>query len=57
MADLLALSRAAIDEGKGIKELGPMNRINHQLSELDDDLAIVEAFSHAIVIKNRRRPS
>ena len=51
MADLLALSRAAIDEGKGIKELGPMNRINHQLSELDDDLAIVEAFSHAIVIK------
>ena len=39
MADLLALSRAAIDEGKGTKELGPINRINHELSEIGDGVA------------------
>jgi alkyl sulfatase BDS1-like metallo-beta-lactamase superfamily hydrolase len=49
MADLLALSRAAIDEGKGADEIGPLNRINHQLSELGNGVAMVEAFSHSIV--------
>jgi alkyl sulfatase BDS1-like metallo-beta-lactamase superfamily hydrolase len=51
MADLLALSRAAIDEGKGVKELGSLNRINHELSEIADGVAMVEAFSHSIVFK------
>ena len=32
-------------------ELGPLNRINHQLSGLANDLAVVEAFSHCIVFK------
>jgi alkyl sulfatase BDS1-like metallo-beta-lactamase superfamily hydrolase len=49
MADLLAISRAAIDEGKGTDETGPLNRINHQLSEIGDGVAMVEAFSHCIV--------
>lgn len=51
MADLLAISRAVIDEGKGADEVGPINRINHQLSELRPDIAVVEAFSHSIVFK------
>lgn len=49
MADLLAISRAAIDEGKGTDETGPLNRINHQLSEIGDGVAMVEAFSHCIL--------
>jgi alkyl sulfatase BDS1-like metallo-beta-lactamase superfamily hydrolase len=49
MADLLALSRAVIDEGKGAADVGPINRINHQLSEIGPGLAMVEAFSHCIL--------
>src|ERR1700741_568863 len=49
MADLLAISRAAIDEGKGTDAAGPLNRINHQLSEIGDGVAMVEAFSHCIL--------
>ena len=51
MADLLAISNAVIDEGKGIAEVGPINRINHQLSELGDGIAIVEAFSHCVLFE------
>jgi alkyl sulfatase BDS1-like metallo-beta-lactamase superfamily hydrolase len=46
MADLLALSTRAIDEGAG--DIGPLNRITHELSEVGDGIALVEAFSHAI---------
>lgn len=46
MADLLTMSADIIDNGA---DHGPVNRINHQLSELDDRLAIVEAFSHSIL--------
>lgn len=49
MADLLALSRAVIDEGKGTEDVGPINRINHQLSELGNGVAMVEAFSHSVL--------
>ena len=49
MADLLAISRAAIDEGKGTDATGPLNRINHQLSEIGDGVAMVEAFSHCVL--------
>jgi len=49
MADLLALSRAVIDEGKSANETGPLNRINHQLSELGNGIAMVEAFSHCVL--------
>jgi alkyl sulfatase BDS1-like metallo-beta-lactamase superfamily hydrolase len=51
MADLLGLSRAVIDEGKGADQVGPINRINHQLSELRPDVAVVEAFSHSVVFR------
>lgn len=51
MADLLGLSREVIDEGKGADQVGPINRINHQLSELRPDIAVVEAFSHSIVFR------
>lgn len=51
MADLLGLSTKIIDEGYAEEQVGPINRINHQLSEIADGLAIVEAFSHAIVFQ------
>jgi alkyl sulfatase BDS1-like metallo-beta-lactamase superfamily hydrolase len=51
MADLLALSRAVIDEGKGAEAVGPINRINHELSEIGDGVAMVEAFSHSILFE------
>ena len=49
MADLLALSNAVIDEGKGIADIGPINRINHELSTVADGIAVVEAFSHCVL--------
>ena len=44
MADLLAMSADIIDGRVAPNELGPLNRINHQLSELANDVAVVEAF-------------
>ena len=49
MADLLALSADVIDGRLELERAGPLNRINHQLSELGAGLAVVEAFSHCIV--------
>jgi alkyl sulfatase BDS1-like metallo-beta-lactamase superfamily hydrolase len=51
MADLLALSRAVIDEGVGADGVGPINRITHELSEIGDGIAVVEAFSHSILFE------
>ncbi len=48
MADLFALSEKIIKEGVAHE---PVNRINHQLSELTDNIAMVEAFSHSISFK------
>lgn len=50
MADLIALSTAIIDGNTSPAEVGPMNRINFQLSEIGDDIAMVEAFSHCILV-------
>jgi len=49
MADLLRLSSDVIDGVVDLGAAGPLNRINHQLSELTGSLAVVEAFSHCIV--------
>lgn len=51
MTDLLRLSADVIDGNIGTDETGPLNRINFQLSELADDVAMVEAFSHSILFK------
>ena len=51
MADLLALSSDVIDGRLALEQAGPLNRINHQLSEINDRLAVVEAFSHCIVFR------
>jgi len=48
MTDLFALSEKIIDQG--ITDI-PTNRINLELSVLLDDIAMVEAFSHAIIFK------
>ncbi len=48
MADLFAISEKIISEGVANE---PVNRVNHQLSELTSDIAMVEAFSHSIVFK------
>jgi cAMP phosphodiesterase len=45
MADLFALSDKILSEGVAHE---PINRVNHQLSELDNDVAMVEAFSHSV---------
>jgi alkyl sulfatase BDS1-like metallo-beta-lactamase superfamily hydrolase len=50
MADLLALSTRVIDDGAG--DVGPLNRITHELSEVGDGIALVEAFSHAVVFRS-----
>ncbi len=48
MADLLELSARIIDSGV-VSE--PVNRTTQQLSELADDVAIVESFSHAVALR------
>ena len=51
MDNLLEISRSVIDEEKTTAEVGPMNRINHQLSVIADGVAMVEAFSHCILFE------
>ncbi len=48
MADLLALSTKIIDEGFANE---PTNRITHELSEIHNDIAVVEAFSHSVLFR------
>jgi glyoxylase-like metal-dependent hydrolase (beta-lactamase superfamily II) len=47
MADLLALSSRVIDSGV-VDE--PVNRVTNELSEVADGLAVVESFSHSVVM-------
>jgi len=47
VADLLDLSARIIDSGVADE---PVNRVTHELSELADGLAIVESFSHSVVL-------
>jgi glyoxylase-like metal-dependent hydrolase (beta-lactamase superfamily II) len=47
MADLLALSSRVIDSGD-VDE--PTNRVTNELSEVADGLAVVESFSHSVVL-------
>ena len=51
MTDLLAISTAVIDGHTSTAEVGPMNRINFELSEIADHIAIVEAFSHCVLFE------
>jgi alkyl sulfatase BDS1-like metallo-beta-lactamase superfamily hydrolase len=48
MADLLDLSARIIDSGLTDQ---PTNRVTNELSELADGLAIVESFSHSVVVR------
>jgi len=48
MADLLTLSSRIIDSG--VAE-DPQNRITQELSEVADDIAVVESFSHVIAVR------
>ncbi len=47
MADLVALSSRVIDSGV-VDE--PVNRVTNELSEVADGLAVVESFSHSVVL-------
>ena len=47
MADLLALSSEIIDNGLTDR---PFNRTSNELSEIGDGLAVVESFSHSVVV-------
>jgi glyoxylase-like metal-dependent hydrolase (beta-lactamase superfamily II) len=48
MSDLLDLSSRIIDSGETDQ---PVNRVTNELSELADGVAIVESFSHSIVLE------
>jgi len=51
MTDLLALSSAVIDGQTSAASVGPLNRINFELSEIADRVAVVEAFSHCVLFE------
>ena len=51
MANLLSISSDLIDGRVGPAEIGPVNRINFQLSEIADNIAMVEAFSHSVLFR------
>jgi alkyl sulfatase BDS1-like metallo-beta-lactamase superfamily hydrolase len=51
MADLLALSTGIIDGTMSTADVGPVNRINFQLSPVADGIAMVEAFSHCVLFE------
>jgi alkyl sulfatase BDS1-like metallo-beta-lactamase superfamily hydrolase len=51
MADLLAMSAGIIDGRLDAAGVGPINRINHELSEIGDGVAMVEAFSHCVLFE------
>jgi alkyl sulfatase BDS1-like metallo-beta-lactamase superfamily hydrolase len=48
MADLLELSARIIDAGHADE---PVNRVTQELSELGDDLAVIESFSHVVLLR------
>ena len=51
MADLLELSSRIIDSG--VPE-DPQNRITQELSEVSAELAVIESFSHVILLRTGR---
>ena len=51
MADLLAMFEAIVDGKLDAAGVGPISRINHQLSEIADGIAMVEAFSHCVLFQ------
>ena len=51
MADLLSLSTSIIDGTRSTDDVGPMNRINFELSVIKDGVAMVEAFSHCVLFE------
>ena len=51
MADLLAMSEAILEGREDAAGIGPINRINHQLSEIGRGVAMVEAFSHCVLFE------
>jgi len=48
MADLLELSARIIDSGVADE---PTNRVSQELSEVSDDIAVIESFSHVVLIR------
>ncbi len=48
MADLLELSARIIDAGRADESV---NRVTQELSEIGDDLAVIESFSHVVLLR------
>jgi alkyl sulfatase BDS1-like metallo-beta-lactamase superfamily hydrolase len=48
VADLLELSARIIDAGHADE---PVNRVTQELSEVGDDLAVIESFSHVVLLR------
>ncbi|MCY4277908.1 MAG: MBL fold metallo-hydrolase [Gammaproteobacteria bacterium] len=51
MSDLIKLSTEIVDGKCDLAEIGPVNRINNELSEIRDGIAMVESFSHSILFE------
>ena len=49
MSELIELSTQVIEGARDLAEIGPINRITNQLSELAAEIAVVESFSHSIL--------
>ena len=47
-ADPVELSSRVIDAGEADE---PVNRVSNELAEIDDDVALVESFSHMVVFR------
>ena len=53
MSDLIELSSEIIEGRRDLDEIGPINRINNQLSQIFEDIAVVESFSHSVLFKTQ----
>ena len=49
LSELIRLSTQVIEGTRDLAEIGPINRITNQLSEIRNGIAIVESFSHSIL--------
>ena len=53
MADLLSISTGVIDGTTASNEVGPLNRINFQLSEIGDGIAMVVGVFSLHLVQDR----
>ena len=53
MSDLIDMSTDIISGKRDLDEIGPINRINNQLSHIGEGIAVVESFSHSVLFQTQ----